>query len=58
MESLSLDDNEMPESKPLKLESDSEPEVITRQTGRKKQRKFESSCDEDDEGLDVSKGPK
>lgn len=51
MESLSLDDHEMPESKPLKLDSESEPEVMVRNP--RKKRKVESSCDEDDMGLDI-----
>lgn len=59
IESLSLNDVEMPEMKPLKLESESEPEfmVPARLAGRKK-RKVESSCDEMDMmELDVKQGP-
>lgn len=60
MESLSLaDDQDMPESKPLKFESDSEPEVMVPPRKAARKRKVESSCDEDDMGLDIiSKGPK
>jgi hypothetical protein len=56
---LSLNDVEMPESKSLKLESESEPELMVpaRLAGRKK-RKVESSCDEMDMmELDVKQGP-
>ena len=59
IESLSLNDVEMPEMKPLKLESESEPELMVpaRLAGRKK-RKVESSCDEMDMmELDVKQGP-
>lgn len=59
IESLSLNDAEMAESKPLKLETESEPELMVpaRVAGRKK-RKVESSCDEMDMmELDVKQPP-